>query len=64
MTEIDLTNTTAGAAELGQVEYTIIGIQDGAKLFMGDTGGEQTGATEALRPTTFANVEYVKTVDL
>jgi hypothetical protein len=64
VTEIDLTNTTAGAAELGQVEYTIIGIQDGAKLFMGDTGGEQTGATEALRPTTFANVEYVKTVDL
>ena len=64
VTEIDLTNTTAGAAELGQVEYTIIGIQDGAKLFMGDTSGEQTGDTEALRPTTFANLEYVKTVDL
>ena len=65
VTEIDLTNTTEGAAELGQVEYTIIAIQDGAKLFMGDTSGEQTGATEALRPTTFANnVEYVKTVDV
>jgi len=64
VTEIDLTNTTAGAEEFGQVEYTIIGIQDGAKLFMGDTSGEQTGDTEALRPTTFANLEYVKTVDL
>jgi hypothetical protein len=64
VTEVNLTSTTAGAEELGQVEYTIIGIQDGAKLFMGDTSGEQTGDTEALRPTTFANLEYVKTVDL
>ena len=64
VTEIDLTNTTAGAEEFGQLEYNIIGIQDGAKLFIGDTDGEQTGLTEALRPTTFGNVVYVKTVDL
>jgi hypothetical protein len=62
VTEINLTNTTAGAAEFGQVEFNIIGVQDGAKLFIGDIRGEQTGDTEALRPTTLANVVYVKTV--
>ena len=64
VTEVNLTNTTAGADEFGQLEYTIIGIQDGAKLFIGDIDGEQDGSTEALRPSTFGNVVYVKTVDL
>ena len=62
VTEIDLTNTTAGAAELGQVEYTIIGIQDGAKLFIGDTTGEENGLAEVLRPSTIAPLAFVKTV--
>ena len=64
VTEIDLTNTTVGAEEEGQVEYNIIGIQDGAKLFIGDIDGEHDGSTEALRATTFSNVVYVKTVVL
>ena len=62
VTEIDLTNTTEGAAELGQVEYTIIGIQDGAKLFIGDTTGEENGLAEVLRPSTIAPLAFVKTV--
>jgi hypothetical protein len=64
VTEIDLTNTTVGAEEEGQVEYNIIGIQDGAKLFIGDLTGEQDGSTDALRPTTIAPLPFVKTVDL
>ena len=64
VTEIDITNGTAGDEDFGQIEYTIIAIQDGAKLFIGDSSGELTGATEALRPTTIAPAPFVKTVDL
>jgi hypothetical protein len=64
VTEIDTTNRTAGDEDFGQIEYTIIAIQDGAKLFLGDSTGQLTGATEALRPTTIAPLPFVKTVDL
>jgi len=64
VTEIDTTNRTAGDEDFGQIEYTIIAIQDGAKFFIGDSSGELTGATEALRPTTIAPAPFVKTVDL
>ncbi len=49
-TEIDITNTTVGSPDLGEITYDIVAI-DGDTVYVGQSDGVNDGSTPALRHT-------------
>jgi hypothetical protein len=57
-TQFDLTDTTAGSPDFGEITYDIAAIKDSTTLYTGDDSGTNDGSTSALRPTQLQDFLY------
>lgn len=59
-TRVDITNTTIGSPDIGEVDYDLIAVK-GNTMYFGDTDGANDGSTPALRPTQLdGDIYFVK----